>query len=239
MSRLVTLGQLKADVANQVDITGATARHTPTLLTRLLNQSITRLRERMSSEGSTVHLTSTYGTLTAGVASLFPFGLLDLSSSPTALVKVYGLDVTVSDTVRRLQAVPFEERTSYGSTTGEPVAWSEWGRTKLALFPAPAEAYPYTLWYLPSINPLVNDSDSWDGVAGWEEYVTWNVVCHVLVRDQTGKAYSMAVSARNEAWQDVLRSVSRIQCPVTHSVSRDAFGERIYGMSARRTLPDP
>lgn len=230
---------MKADVANQVDITGATARHTPTLLARLINQSITRLRERMSSEGSTVHLESTYGTLTAGVASLFPFGLLDLSASPTTLVKVYGLDVTISSEVRRLTAVPFEEHSSYGSSVGEPTAWSEWGRTRLAIFPAPRDAYPYTLWYLPSIDPLVNDSDVWDGVAGWEEFVSWDVVCRVLVRDQTGKAYAMAVSARNEIWQDVLRSASRIQGPVTHSVSRDAFGERIYGLSARRTLPDP
>jgi hypothetical protein len=239
VSRLVTLGQLKADVANQVDITGATARHTPTLLTRQINQSITRLRERMSSEGSTVYLQSAYGTLTAGVASLFPFGLLDLSSSPTMLVKVFGLDVTISSEPRRLTPVPFDERTAYGSSIGEPVAWSEWGRTHLAVLPAPREAYPYTLWYLPAIAPLVNDADQWDGVAGWEEYVTWDVVCRVLVRDQTGKAYGMAVSARNEVWQDVLRSASRVRGPVAQSVSRDAFGERIYGMSARRTLPDP
>lgn len=239
MTRLVTLGQLKADVGAQVDITGATARHTPTLLTRLINQSITRFRERLSAEGSTVYLTSASGTLTRGVASLFPFGLIDVSSSPSGLVKVYGVDVTIGSEVRRLTPIPFEQHTAYGSAEGEPVAWSEYGRTQICIFPPPSSAFSYTLWYLPTIAPLVDDSSEWDGVAGWEEFVTWDVVCKVIVRDQTSKAYAMAVSARNEVWQDALRSARAVQSTGGHSVTRDNFGERIYGQRRAITLPDP
>lgn len=239
MSRPVTLAQLRADIAQQADVAGSTARHVPSLLNRLINTSIGRFRERLSTEGSTIYLSSAYGTLTAGVASLYPFGLLDLTSAPTMLVKAYGVDVTIGTEVRPLTPVPFEERASYGAAPGEPRAWTQWGRTHLAILPAPQAAYPYTLWYLQHLAPLVSDSDAWDGVAGWEEYVTWDVVCRVLVRDQTGKAYEMCVQARNEVWHDVLRSARSAKGPGGTSVTRDVFGERLHGCSRRRTLPDP
>lgn len=237
MARNVTLGQLKADIKWQADLTGATTRHVASMYTRAINQSIQRFREDLTIEGSTHYLTATTGTFTAGTTSPYPFQLLDLSSESPSVVRVYGVDVTVNSEVKQLSHVPFTHRDQYGTDTGEPVAWASASQNSLAILPGPDAAYAYCVWYLPVLADLSTDDDTWDGVAGWEDYITFDVICRFLLRDQTSKAYAIAAAERTTHWQRILQAARHVNDAGGGTVARDTFGERLAGRSRNNREP--
>jgi hypothetical protein len=241
VSRNVTLGQLKADVRDQADVAGLEARHTASLLVRRINQSIQRFRERLSTEGCQHFLTSTTQTLSAGATSPYPFYALDLSGVSPSVVRTYAVDLTVNGEVKTLVHVPFEERARYGSaqSLSEPVAWSNYQTAKVAIMPAPGSSYTAVVWYLPVLPDLSSDSDTFDGVAGWEEYVVWDVVCQVTTRDQNAQAYAMVESTRDRVFRDILRSATNVSRAGGAVIGRDHLGERMGmgGLNGRRPPP--
>jgi hypothetical protein len=242
IGRLVTLGQLQADIRDQADIVGATTRHGATLITRLINQSIQRFRERLSTEGATHFLVSTSGTLGLGATSPYPFYALDLSGASPVVVRTYAVSLNVDGVVKTLVQVPFTEQGQYGGplVTGEPMAWSHYQTRKVAIMPSPSTAYPYVAWYLPVLPDLVNDADTYDGVSGWEDYITWDVVCRVILRDQFPEAFAMAQQYRGELWQDIVRSATKVSLAAGGTIGRDNLGERAPWMRRQRSrLPPP
>ena len=236
MARTVTLSQLRTDVAAQCDFSvGASGRYTPTLLNRLLNQSVQRFRERISNEGMTHYLVSTTGTVTSGATSPYAFKTLDLSAASPNIVRVYGVDLTVSGIVKTLAHRPFQERNDYGapSITGEPMAWAMYQTTSIALMPAPDQSYSYTVWYLPLLADMSADGDTFDGVAGWEQWIVWDVVCQLIARDTYQSAYNQAVQLRTEVWQDIIRSSTKVTSAGGALIGRDTlraggFGRRAF-----------
>jgi hypothetical protein len=231
VSRTVTLSQLRDDVSTQADIVGAVGaskRHTPTMMNRYINQAIQRFREKLSSQGAPRYLVSTTGSLTAGLTSPYAFSLLDLSSADPGVVRVHGLDITVNNSITKLIPVPFSQRSEYGTATGIPCCYAQYDTDKLAILPAPESAYTYVCWYLPVLDDLANDADTWDGVAGWEQWITWDVVVRHLVRDQTSRAYAMAMGYRNEIMADIIASASETNVEAPRALARDDFGARLY-----------
>lgn len=228
MSRTVTLAQLRTDIANQCDFsTSSTGRYQPGLLNRLINQSIQRFRERISNEGITHFLVSWSGTLPAGTSGNYAFQVLDLSSLSPSLVRTYGLDLTISGVVRSLEQRSFQERNEFTSgplMTGQPLAWAHYQTTSIAIMPAPDTSYPYTIWYLPVLADMSADSDTFDGVAGWEIYVLWDCVCQLIARDQYASAYQQATVERDNAWTDIVRSATKVSSAGGAFVGRDSLG---------------
>lgn len=242
MSRNVSLGQLMADVKDQADVMGLEARHTASLLTRRINQSIQRFRERLSTEGCQHFLTSATKTLSAGATSPYPFYALDLSGENPSVVRTYAVDLTVNGVVKTLVHVPFEDRGRFGgpSALGEPRAWCNYQTAKVAIMPAPGSEYQAVVWYLPVLPDLALASDTFDGVAGWEEYIVWDVVCQVTVRDQNPDAYMMVEQTRNRIFVDILRSATKVSRAGGAVVGRDHLGERLgLGVGRGRLLPPP
>ncbi len=239
MSRNVSLGQLKADVQDQADIAGLTTRHTASLLTRRINQSIQRFRERISLEGCQHYLTNTTGLFTAGATSPYPFYALDLSAASPSLVRTYAVDVTVGSDIKTLIHVPFQERTKYSgpTITGEPVAWANYQTASLAIMPAPNSAYAYCVWHLPVLPDLSADSDTFNGVAGWEEFIVWDVVCNIAVRDQNAQSYQMVQNNKDQVWRDVVRSATRVALAGGRTIGRDSFGEKLHTLRSANYPP--
>ena len=149
MSRNVTLSQLRTDVAAQCDFSiGTAGRYTPTLLNRIINQSIQRFRERISNEGMTHFLVPASGTMPAGATSSYAFQTLDLSALNPSMVRSFGVDIAIGGVVRTLAHRPFTERNEYtlGPTmTGTPIAWAHFQTRSIAIMPAPDAPYPYSL----------------------------------------------------------------------------------------------
>jgi hypothetical protein len=228
MSRTVSLLQLRTDIADQCDFSTSTSgRYTPTLLNRLINQSIQRFRERISATGSTRFLVSATGSIARGTTGTYAFQTLDLSALSPSVVRVYGLDITVGGRVVTLAHRPFAEHNEFitdQTMTGQPIAWAEFQTRSLAILPAPDATYPYTVWYLPVLADLVGDGDTFDGVAGWEVWVMWDCVCQLIARDQYEAAYTQAIAERDLAWADIQRSATRVTQAGGAHLGRDSMG---------------
>lgn len=241
--RTVTLAQLRRDVQDQADVAGFPLRTGPTLITRLINQSINRFQERLSIEGATHFLAVATGTLSSGATPGQPYTLLDAGAVASGIVRVFGVDVKVGNTYKALEYVPFQAHTDFGgpANTGEPFAWSQFQTTKLAILPPTNGQYPYILWYLPVRADLAADANTFDGVAGWEDFVTWDVVCRLIVRDQYPQAYTMAVQYKAEVWADILRAATKVTSAGGAVVGRDSMGAKMRNLNAynRRQLPQP
>lgn len=223
MARLVTLAQLRTDVANLADFQqGSATRYTPALLNRLINQSIQRFRERVSAEGMTHFLVSSSGTL-RGPTSPYSFEVLSIASLSPACVRTYGFDVTIQGIVRTLPHRPFTERNDYSDVgPGIPMVWMQYQTATLAITPS-GSGFPYTLWYLPVLADLVNDSDTFDGVSGWENWVVWDVICQLAARDNYDEAMKQFTFLRDGIWQDIIRGACRVTAVGTTHAGRDTM----------------
>ncbi len=241
MARNVSLGQLQADILQQAEQAGASTRYVASLLTRWTNQSIQRFREKLSTEGAQHFLVSTTKTLTAGATSPYPFYALDLSSESPSLIRTYAVDLTVNGITKTLVHVPFADRDKYGgpNTTSEPVAWANYQTRKVAIMPAPSQSYTAVVWYLPVLPDLALDSDTFDGVAGWEDYITWDVVGRILVKENNPEQLQLAESQKSTIWQDIVRAATRVSHAGGAVLGQDTFAERAPWAQRRRLLPPP
>lgn len=243
MGATLFLSQLLTDIRDQADISGATARHGATLLTRLANQSHRHLRRRLSMDGAQQHLVSTNATLGTGTTSPYPFYVLDLTHVAPSIVKCFGVHITVQTEVIPLNQVPFTSITDYGGTnsTGVPRAWAALNAAKLAILPAAGTAYPYVVWYLPVVADLVNDNDVLALVEGGDEFITWDCVARLIVRDQYPQAFAMAIQMRDEKYREVLANAKQVTGAGGMFIGRDVLAERLGGLgsSRRRALPPP
>lgn len=217
MSRTVRWDVLRSQIQYLADIQGLTLRHTPADLLRAANQSIQHFREKVSQTGSRNYLVpSTPGTLAVGATSPYAFTVLDLSAVTPALVRIFGIDITVQGKVRPLEQIDFESRNDfqdwgYSLVTGEPVAFAIYSQSKVAILPASNGAYPYVVWYLPVLPDLVADSDTFDGVVGWEEWVANDVMMKVIQRDQYPQLYASTAAERDRVWEDIERNCSPVK----------------------------
>ncbi len=228
MSRTITVNDLIDKIRYQADIQGLTVRHTATELTALINDAIQAHRERVSFDAGIGHyLTSYSSTLTAGKTSPFQFSVLDLSSGPNpTLTRLYSLEITVNDTVKTLDGVSFSERNNYANSPSEPVAWAPIQTYKFAILPAPDQAYSFTAWYLPKLADIAT-TQTFDGVAGWDIEIMWEVCCRIVNRDQFAQAYQMFAAERDRAIAGVMLNA---QTPARNVIKRreDTLGRRMY-----------
>jgi hypothetical protein len=228
MARTRTLTNLLADIRFLSDTQGLTARHDDTNLTRLLNQSIQRFREKVSTAGINHYLVSATGTLTAGVTAPYQFGVLDMTAVSPNVVRVYGLDIKVDNRWHSCDGVEFTRRNEFqdstGARTGITVAFANFRTSMLALFPPPAGAYTYVAWYLPVLTDLVNGSDTFDGIAGWEEWPVWDCFIKLINRDQYPQIYEMATRERDSVWADIQKTSARVN-RTSYTQRRDTWGE--------------
>lgn len=186
MARSRTLQDLLADVRWIADAEGATSRHTDKKLVRALNQSIQAFR-LMISEHSPYYITSTTTASSSATVSL---------AAITDIVAIYGVDVSVSGEMRELYPFQLSERNRWESSTtsetGIPTAYRYSGGS-LLIRPTPDGSYTYTIWYLPTgtdmtatydaDDALATSSSSFDGIAGWEDWIVYDTALRISSRD--------------------------------------------------------
>jgi hypothetical protein len=222
----------------QSDTAGLTLRHTDADLLIVINQSIQRFREMVSDAGFSYYLTpSAAASFTTGATSPYAFKVLDIASlSPTA-VRIYGIDVTVSGAIHSLDAVDFAERNKYqysdGPSTGVPVAFSMYSDTKVAILPPPDATYAYTIWYLPQVTELSAGSDTFDGKAGWEEWIVWDVFHKLIHRDTYPQLFASVATERDRLQADIVKRARNLQ-RVGPMVKRDTRGDKRAKMGLAR-----
>lgn len=224
MSRAKTLATLRTAVRKRADCVGdtTTGRHTNSEINQMINDSWQSMREMMADRG--FYLKSAVATFTAGATSPFQFGTI---SMPADCARVMGIDVRISsEEVRTLLPVMFLERNEffgvYGQVVGMPSGFyvfnigTEVTTTvtpgTIGIFPAPDQAYTYTLWYLPSWTDITNDTYVFDGVVGWDDWVISDVVLKLASADNDmANTATIETGLKAEAKERLMRSVNSIQ----------------------------
>lgn len=199
-----------------------TARLTTADLVTEVNASWQALREKVSDSGSPLFLKSATGTLTVGPLTGASFGSLDL---PSDWAHTYGLDLLVNGQRFGLAHGEFANRNEHmdrwGNANGVPVEFDIYnvgveavdtvGVGKMALFPAPDAAYPYTHWYLPQWTPIAL-GNAFNAVTGWDDWVVWDNVIKIASRDNDmANTYQIAAGEREKAEQRILHSANTVQ----------------------------
>jgi hypothetical protein len=238
MARTRTLTQLRDDVRKQFDLESMTARHPNANLDRAINQSIQQLRELVSDAGNPYFLRHTTGTLSAGATSPYHFGALTVSALSPAFLRPYGFDIKVGTLWTSLEPVNFEQRNDNqgdwltGGTTGQPRVFFLFNASQIAYAPAPDRAYVYELYDLPAHTDLSGDSDTFDGIAGWEEWVVFNAGSKLLLRDAQPEQFAAFAAERDRLLAGILaRSNHRQRAGATRRA--DVRGRNRAANSAR------
>ena len=227
MSRARTLLQLRTRVRKLADIgpDTTTGRHTNSDVNTMINESWQAMRELVSDNGHELYLkSSTPATMTVGPLTGFSFGTVPV---PADCVRIYGIDVTVSAIdIRSLDPATFRDRNqyrdAYGGASGIPVVFHVYNmgvengasitQGSIALYPAPDRAYTYVIWYLPSWTDITSDTNVFDGMVGWDDWVCWDCVTKLAAADNDmATTYAIAQQERDQAKQRMLKGANAVQ----------------------------
>lgn len=173
------------------------------------------------------------------VATPFPIttdGINDHYTLPTDFYKLLGVDLQLSNTQAAssigwitLRKFNFAQRNQYTL----PNIQTLWGRTNILyrlsgnqiwFIPLPMSAQPLRVWYIPRFVPLVNPTDSFDAINGWEEWVVNDVAMKALVKDESDLS---GVEALQSVQNDRLASIIENRDAGSPSQTVDAY--RING----------
>lgn len=196
-ARAKTLLQMRTAVRQRNMIESELDLFPNTLINEWINESWQDLRLELSNDDIEYFLTTASGTLTAGVVSGTAHGSLPLPADAHA---VYGLDLVVDGGVVAVPPMSFQQRNDFqcGTTkTGVPAGFhitsvgqestTTVGTGTIILSPAPDAAYAYRLWYLPAWVDISNDTHVFNGIAGCEQWVIWDVSVKVAMRTNDSK----------------------------------------------------
>lgn len=229
MARTRTLTQLRSDVRVIADVEGETDRHPDAMLTRWINQSIQAFRLMVSTAGSPYYITTTAAADTvSGTASY---------ALPSDFVEAYGVDLTVNGYTVALPQYEFAERADYTRSAQDsdsmPAYWRVQG-SNLVMIPTPDGAYSYQLHYLPTGTDLSADADTFDGIAGWEDWIVYDVALKVLTRDDEDEQAAKVASLLQKRTTEIMRHAGRrSRIPSRRVDTMRRRGEAVAGAAAR------
>lgn len=248
MSRTRTLAQLRADVCDRADITdgGTTGRHTTANLNRRINQAIQQYRRLITDCGVDTYIvpyaTTTNTSATADANGWAPRDYLAL---PNDFYHLQGIDIqTGGTTVPMLDFMQLERNlfkiapawlASGGA--GMPIfyklgGFNAAGSRLVKIIPSADNSYNAVVWYLPVPADLVADGDTFDGLAGYEEWIVNRAAMDSLLRDggQTVPVYA-ALAAENAKLEAEMVFTFATQAGAGRRVDSKALRNRMVQLS--------
>src|SRR5690349_6718399 len=188
MARARTVLSLETLIRDLADCEPAPGtRHTSTLIRTHMNASWQALREMVTEAGDLTYVKDVSTSTGVGPDTGKSYGLLAM---PVTACRIHAIDMTVPGLARprSLAPVSFNERNEFGTdnlVTGTPHSFAVFnigtesgasiGNGWIALLPAPNVVYPVTIYYLPAWTDITNDAHVFDGFAGWDDWVAWDV----------------------------------------------------------------
>lgn len=242
MSRTRTLAQLRADVCDRADIKdgGTTGRHTSANLNRRINQAIQQYQRLVTECGSPVYLKQTATTTgTSSTVDANNWAPRDYLALPTDFYHLHGIDITLGGTTVSMTDFMSSERNMYrdaptwltSNGVGIPAyyqlsGYNAAGSQIVRVLPGANAAYACVIWYLPIATELSGDSDTFDGLAGYEEWVVYRAAMDSLVKDGTSPAYQACAA-----------EAQRLEAQMTAQFARNAGpGRRVDSRMTRQRL---
>lgn len=178
MSNTVTLSQLRTRCRERADMENSEFI-SDSELNSYINGSFAELYDLLVSKFEDYYTTSTTFTIASG----------NTESLPSDFYKLRGVDFKIDAnnwiTVRKFN---FAERNVLNNSLrrvgNRQLQYRIVGST---LYIEPEDNAPgdYKLWYTPIYTPLSSDSDTVDGVNGWEEYIVIDAAIKMLAKEES------------------------------------------------------
>ena len=172
-----TLAQFRTRVRQRADMENSNFV-SDSELNGYINKSISELYDLLVSSNSEYFLSSTTSTVASGESTI---------TLPSDFYKLRGVDFYLGGRWTDLEQFNFNERnldsTTY-SLIGCHVKYRLQGST-IKLIPEDNVDGQYRVWYTPVPTELSSDSDSFEGINGWEEYVVVDAAIKCLQKEES------------------------------------------------------
>ena len=183
---MVTLAQIKTQSRERSDMSN-TNFISDSELNSYVNASIRELYDLLVATYSDYYVADAYQVTVASDAENIPV--------PEDFYKLRGLDRSIDGSGSEsswwsVDNFNFAERNKYNATftyySGRvfPLVKYRIFGANLRLIPAAQAPGVYRIWYVPKATTLTNDSDSFDGINGWEEYVVVDCAIKMLQKQE-------------------------------------------------------
>ena len=180
MARSFTLSELHTRARYASDMVGNPFIEEAEL-TQYINDSITELYDLLvGAYGEEYYLTEVTGQAT---------GLTDAYDLPVDFYKLAGVDSNLGASSTS-DYVPMRKYNLRDRNNGNLNPSSGWAvkyriRGNKIVFTPPNSSFTYRLLYIPCATALVDMTDSFDGINGWEEYVVVDAAIKMLQKEES------------------------------------------------------
>lgn len=99
-----------------------------------------------------------------------------------------------------LERVMFHDRNKYGQTTSSMALGYRLSGTAIVLIPAPSSG-TYRHVYVTAADVLASDSDTIDGVNGWESWIVYDCAVKMLQKEESDA--SQVMKDRDRLWREI------------------------------------
>lgn len=181
MAKTATLAQLRTRIRERADIEDS-GFFPDSLLNNFINRSIERLYDILvGAYGADYYVSTTPHTINI-VSGTKVYDL------PATFYKVSGVDLRNGDDPIPLEPFMFAERnryTNYYRRVNRDVTGFKYRIVGNQIwFTNPTSNEVVDVWYQPSFTDLSSDSDTFDGINGWEEWVVIDCAIKCRVREE-------------------------------------------------------
>lgn len=225
MARLVTLTKLITRVRQRTDLESQTRRFTDAEITDHINEGIAELEDVIRGAFGQEYrrAQATFNTVNGTQLYALPADFLSLLS----------VDVQFSTNIF-LTARPYmeNERNAYkffpiGWLYGQPI-WYRLIGANISFIPVPQGVFTVFVNYMPTSPVLVNGSDAYDGVAGWEEYAVLDAAMKCLIKDEDTDIMGVLSGQKEKIKQRILDYAPERDAGQPERV-KDVYRTDLYG----------
>lgn len=186
MANTVTLAQLKTQIRERADMENSTFISDTELLS-YINLSYAELYDLLVSRFEDYYTLSTNLTISSGSSVALP----------TDFYKLRGVDLRLDSSGNSWSAVPkfnFNNRNTRSANVSRLLSGQfntsyRIVGSDLHMVPTDNATGTYRLWYVPVYTPLASDSDTLDGVNGWEEYIIVDAAIKMLAKEESSTTH--------------------------------------------------
>lgn len=230
MARSRTLGEMRSDVRLRADLP-ANNFVTDSEINEYINQSLAELYDKLiNAHGQEFYIKEAVLTTVQNTETY---------ALPSDHYETLYVELDDGSTRFRLPSYSMHERARIIGTNvnnpGRPIAF-RLQQGAISLLPPPTSGYTVRHWYVPACLRLVSDSESFDGVDGWEEYAIWRAVAYVQNKEQLDDSFALGMVAQMGSRIDKIapfRAANNTERVV------DVYRVRIYDFAPSRFLPRP
>jgi hypothetical protein len=183
MARNITLSALRSRIRERGEIDNNYI--SDAVLNDWINESLADLYDQIVATSSDYFLDSSNINVVSGT---------DAYALPATFYKALGVDVNEGGQWFSMRRFNWGERNTFNVVSGQNQRTSGYRIMggNLRIIPSPSWSSTVRLWFIPAPPKLVLDADTWDGIAGWEEFAVLDVLIKFYGKEESDPSVFIA-----------------------------------------------